>query len=85
MWVAGNAEDKHEQEKHNNSYACKPGIDSDGPISNEGNTNHDSKASTWEPWEKWVEMQQQFDSLLAAIKGAQKAPQKHPWQTSNQG
>ena len=30
-------------------------------------------------------MQQQFDFLMAAIKGAKKAPQKPPWQRSNQG
>ena len=50
-----------------------------------GNTNPDSEASAQEPKAKWVEMQQQFDSLMAAVKGAQKALQKPPWQGSNQG
>ena len=44
--------------------------------------NPDSEAPAQEPWWKWVEMQQQ---LMAAIKGAQNALKKCPWQGSNQG
>ena len=59
------------------------GIVSDVPSCNEGTTNPDPKAPPWEPWAKWVDMQQ-FGSLMAAGKGAQTAPQKLPQQGSNQ-
>ena len=54
-------------------------------MGNEGNTDPDPEAPPWEHWANWNEMQQQFDSLMAAVKGAQKAPQKPPEQGSNQG
>ena len=44
--------------------------------------NPDPEAPIWEPWSKWVQMQQQ---LMVAVKGAQNALKKTPWQGSNQG
>ena len=38
----------------------------------------DPKAPMWESWAKWVEMQQQFNSLIVAVKGAQK-PCRNPY------
>ena len=69
---------EHEQEKHNNSCASKSGVVGDACMGNEGNTNPYCTASTGEPCAKWVEMQQQLNSLKAAVKGAQKALQKPP-------
>ena len=76
--AARKAEGEHKQEKHNNSCASKSGVVTDAPMGNEENTNPDSEATAQEPWAKWIEMQQQFDSSMAAVKGAQKALQKPP-------
>ena len=62
MWVARKDEGEHEQEKNNNSCASKSGIVYDVSSCNEENTNPDPETPTWEPWAKWFEMQQQFDS-----------------------
>ena len=78
MQAAGKVAGEHKHEKHNNSCDLKSSIVSDASSGNEGNANPDSEDPPWEPWTKWVEMQQEFDSLMAAIKGAQKAPQKPP-------
>ena len=74
MQEARKAGDEHKQEKHNNSCAYKSGAVSDVPLGHERNTNPDPVAPTWEPWAKWVEMQQQS---MVAVKGAQNAP-KNP-------
>ena len=78
MEAARKAEGEHKQERHNNSCASKSSLFSHGPADNEGNTNPDSGAPTQEPWVKWVELQQQFNSLMAAVTGVQKALQKPP-------
>ena len=70
IWAARMAEGKQEEEKHNNSCSFKSGVVSDVPLGNEGNTNPDPEAPTWESWVKWVEMQQQ---LMVAVKGTQNA------------
>ena len=56
----------------------KSSIVNDASLGNEGNTHPDPKDPTWEPWVKWVEIQQQFDSLMTAVKGAQNTLQKPP-------
>ena len=52
MWAARKAKGEHIQEKHNHSCASKPGIVNEVPLGNEGNTNPDPKAPSWEPWAK---------------------------------
>ena len=79
MQPARKAEAKHGQEKCYNFCASKSGVVSDVPFDHEGNTHPDPEAPAWEPWTKWVEMQQQ---LMAAAKGAQNAT-KHSQQGSN--
>ena len=76
IWAARKAEGENEQKIHNNSCTSKAGMVSDVPMGNEGNTDPDPEPSPQEPWVKWVEMQQQFNSLMVAVKGAQNAPQK---------
>ena len=76
MWAARRAEGEHEQEKHNNSCVSKSGVVSDVSSGHEGNPNPDSEDPTWEPWAKWVEVQQQ---LMAAVKGTQNALKKTQW------
>ena len=78
MWPARKAEGECEQEKHINSCASKSGIVNDVPSDYEGNTNPDPRNPPWEPCAKWAEMQQQFFSLMATVKGAQNAAQRHP-------
>ena len=83
MWAARKSEGEHEQEKHSNfycQYASKSDIISDVPLGNEGNTNPNPEVPPQEPWAKWIEMQQQFDSLMATAKGAQNTPQNPPQQ-----
>ena len=81
MWAARKPEGKHKQEKHNNSccqYASKSGIVNDVLLGNDGNTNPDPEVPPLqEPWAKWIEVQQQFDSLIATAKGL-KIPHMSP-------
>ena len=81
MWAARKGKGKHEQEKHNTSYASKSGIVSEVASDQAGNDNQDTKASMQKPWPNWVKMQQQ---LMAAVTGAQSAL-KNPQQGSNRG
>ena len=37
-------------------------------VGHEGNANPDPETPTWEPWAKWIEVQQQ---LMATAKGTQ--------------
>ena len=76
MQAARKADGEHEQEKHNNSCGSEVSVVSDVPSCNEGNTEPEPKAPSQEPWAKLIEMQQQFYYLMAAVKGAQNAPQK---------
>ena len=62
---------------YNNPCASKSGVVNNVLLGNEGNTNPDPEAPSWEPWAKWVEMQQ-FESLIAGVKRIQKALQKPP-------
>ena len=73
MHTTWKAEGKHEQEKYHNSCATKMGVLRDVPSGHEGDTNPHSEAPTWDPWAKWVEVNQQ---LMATIKGTQNAPTK---------
>ena len=85
MWAARKAEGEHKQEKHNYSCASKSGMVNDVLLGNEGNTKPDPEDPSRETCTKWVEVQQQFDSSMEAVKVAQNALQKPPQQGSNQG
>ena len=86
MHATWKAEGKHEQEKHNSSfhqYNSKSGVGNDVPMGNDGNANSSPEAPQ-EPCGKWMEMQQQFDSLMTTAKGAQNSLQNQQQQGPNQ-
>ena len=66
LWEAARkAEGEHDQVKYNTSCASKAGMVSEVSTDQARSDDQDTKAPTWEPWPKWVELQQQ---LLKGLK-----------------